>query len=414
MGIAIALFGLATPGTAAAAHIKVQCPGDTNGNAVLDAGETPDPAYPRAVCKHVGGGDGYSRMADGKVFYMFGYSELTGHPESMAMHHGMLAGQNPAPTIDLDEMDQFFLTLTNVGMTMRPDLFDPHSIHWHGYSQAASVFDGVPESSVVINMGASMTYFYQVNEPGTYIWHCHVEATEHMEMGMLGSLYVRPRQDRLADGTQLGQWTHHNPDSNVDYAFSDDPLVGDTYVYNDGDGTTRYDVEFVLQSSGLDSYFHEQHIAVQPLPFAGLDDDYSYFNGRGYPDSVNVTYDPALVENGFFNSQPLDALVEAPAGSRILLRMSNVSITTFFTVSVLGIPMTVVGKDAQLLRSPSGENLYYNTSSVTMGGGETYDVILDTAGYAPGTYFIYTTNLNYLTDGASRDFGGMMTEILLY
>jgi len=362
---------------------------------------------------HVGGGDGYSRMADGKVLYMFGYSQLAGHPADMAMHHGMLAAENPGPTIALDEMDEFYLTLTNVGMVMRPDLFDPHSVHWHGYGQAASIFDGVPESSVVINMGASLTYYYQVKDPGTYVYHCHVEATEHMQMGMLGNLYVRPKQNRLANGTNLDGWIHSNPDSNVDYAFSDDPLVGDMYVYNDGDGSTRYDAEYALQVASVDSFYHEEHIAVQPLPFALMNDDYAYFNGRGYPDSINVSYDPAMAENGMLNSQPMDSLVEAPAGKRILLRLSNVSITTFFTVSVLGIPMTVVGKDAKILRSATGENLYYQTASVTMGGGETYDVILDTTGYAPGTYFIYTTNLNYLSNGR-EDFGGLMTEILLY
>jgi len=39
-------------------------------------------------------------------------------------------------------------------------------------------------------------------------------------------------------------------------------------------------------------------------------------------------------------------------------------------------------------------------------------VILDTAGLAPGTYLLYTTNLNYLSND-KQDLGGMMTEILI-
>ena len=31
---------------------------------------------------------------------------------------------------------------------------------------------------------------------------------------------------------------------------------------------------------------------------------------------------------------------------------------------------------------------------------------------APGTYFLYTTNLNYLSND-DQDFGGMMTEIVI-
>ena len=74
--------------------------------------------------------------------------------------------------------------------------------------------------------------------------------------------------------------------------------------------------------------------------------------------------------------------------------------------------MKVVGHDARLLRSETGENLYYTTNSVTIGGGEARDVILDTAGIAPGTYTLYTSILNYLSNG-TQDFGGMMTEIVI-
>ena len=31
------------------------------------------------------------------------------------------------------------------------------------------------------------------------MYHCHVEAAEHMQMGMLGNLFVRPRQNKTAD-----------------------------------------------------------------------------------------------------------------------------------------------------------------------------------------------------------------------
>ena len=72
--------------------------------------------------------------------------------------------------------------------------------------------------------------------------------------------------------------------------------------------------------------------------------------------------------------------------------------------------MHVVGYDARLNRGATGLNLYYDTQSLTIGGGESADVILDTTGVAPGTYFLYTTNLNYLNN-FHDDFGGMMTEI---
>ena len=81
-----------------------------------------------------------------------------------------------------------------------------------------------------------------------------------------------------------------------------------------------------------------------------------------------------------------------------------------YTVTVMGIPMRIVGQGAQQLRGPTGLNTSYTTGSVTLGGGEAVDVILDTTGVAPGTYFLHTTNLNFLSNN-DEDFGGMMTEI---
>jgi hypothetical protein len=72
----------------------------------------------------------------------------------------------------------------------------------------------------------------------------------------------------------------------------------------------------------------------------------------------------------------------------------------------------VVGKDARLLRGPTGIDLSYMTTSVTLGGGQSVDAILDTAAVPPGTYFLYTTNLNHLSND-NEDFGGMMTEIII-
>ena len=116
---------------------------------------------------------------------------------AMVMMEGMLAANFPAPTIEVKEGQKLYLTLTNVGMMARPDLFDPHTVHYHGFPNAAAVFDGLPDASIAINMGSSLTYYYYNVEPGTYMYHCHVEATEHMQMGMLGQLYVAGAERHL-------------------------------------------------------------------------------------------------------------------------------------------------------------------------------------------------------------------------
>ena len=88
-------------------------------------------------------------------------------------------------------------------MIMRPDLFEQHTVHFHGYPNASSFYDGVPDASVAINIGASFTYYYLAPDAGTYFWHCHITPPEHLQMGMVGQVYVRPRQDRVPTNGNL-------------------------------------------------------------------------------------------------------------------------------------------------------------------------------------------------------------------
>jgi Multicopper oxidase len=87
---------------------------------------------------------------------------------------------------------------------MRPDLFEQHTVHFHGYPNASSFYDGVPDASVAINIGGSFTYYYLAPDAGTYFWHCHITPPEHLQMGMVGQLYVRPRQNRYSGNLNTG------------------------------------------------------------------------------------------------------------------------------------------------------------------------------------------------------------------
>src|SRR5882672_11752070 len=62
------------------------------------------------------------------------------------MDVGVMNGNQPAPLMAIDEDDEFFLTLTNVGQVMRPDLFEQHTVHFHGYPNASAFYDGVPDA----------------------------------------------------------------------------------------------------------------------------------------------------------------------------------------------------------------------------------------------------------------------------
>lgn len=391
--VATAALGVAAPAYAA---VYVQCPGDVNGDATWTAGEV-RPAT--TSCKHFTAGDGFVTMADGRQMYTFGFEDVTGtSPAAVVLN---LARANfSGPTLELTEGDKFYLTLTNVGMVARPDLFDAHSVHFHGFANQAPIFDGTPEASIMPNMGSSITYFYNLTEPGTYMYHCHVEATEHIEMGMQGQLSVKPRQDgtpKLYNGKTYTK-----------------------FVYNDGDGSTGYHKAVSLQLSAFDIATHEADLKVQPIPFNDIKTVYPMINGRGYPDTVNpnalppTQFDPYTAGTAY-QSQKITSLVtldRTSEGTRLLMRLTNLGVSDFYTVTAQGLPMKVVGGGARQLRGPTGKDLYYETASVTLGGGESVEVMIDTVGVPAGTYFFYTTNLNFLSNN-EEDYGGMMTEIVI-
>jgi hypothetical protein len=438
-------------------------------------------------------------------------SQIAATDPAAIMNTGVMNGNIPAPEIAFDEDDEFFLTLTNVGMIMRPDLFEQHTVHFHGYPNASSYYDGVPDASLAINIGASFTYYYLAPDAGTYFWHCHITPPEHLQMGMVGQLYVRPRQNRVPVGTNLyyamtGSGTplahgvfgtatglsqqsdlrtacNSNGESelyNGSTTLSADILcsvpspaanngvahaAGYKYVYNDGDGSTRYEVDVPMQMHGFDPNFHFVGMTFNPEGFADMKDKYFLLNGRSYPDTVDVatssvnpaagwtggladgTANPDVGAIGGYGSnsittqgsdgqsrpeQPISTLVVlsqsgAPDGGPQIaaLRIVNLSVSEYHTLASLSIPIHVIGWNAKMLRDQAGNNMDYFTNSITIGGGESMDALLDACavrGPAPaytcatpvpvGTYFLYSPNLDHLSNDA-ENFGGLMTEVVV-
>jgi FtsP/CotA-like multicopper oxidase with cupredoxin domain len=416
---------------------------------------------------------GTGTFFDGGVNWAYQGTLLDGHVDARPIIDvGVMNANQPAPLIAIDEDDELFLTLSNVGMIMRPDLFEQHTVHFHGYPNASAFYDGVPDASIAINVGGSFTYYYLAPDAGTYFWHCHIAPPEHLQMGMVGQLYVRPRQNKVAPGaslyTALSQWEAapalvSNPSKKSDWDTYEQvrkrcggnsdilcttPLPTTTtatraatgnYAYNDGDGTTYYDVEYPIQIHGFDPNFHFVGMTFNPESFNDMKDKYFMLNGRSYPDTVGghvcVTNDPlpacsgsqAVTVGGVkiapgpmetqstdgtnHASQPLPTVINIPANGHALLRISDLDVSEYQTLASLGIPMRVVGLNARLLRDMAGNNMAYNTNSITLAGGESIDVILDATGLTKGQkFFLYTPNLDHLSNDA-ENFGGLMTEV---
>jgi hypothetical protein len=426
-------------------------------------------------------------------------SSIAGTDPAAIMNTGVMNGNIPAPEMAFDEDDEFFLTLTNVGMIMRPDLFEQHTVHFHGYPNASSFYDGVPDASLAINIGASFTYYYLAPDAGTYFWHCHITPPEHLQMGMVGQLYVRPRQNRVPAGTNLyyamtgtntggtfGTATGPSQQSDLRTACNSNGqselfngsttpsadilcsipspaanngtthATGYKYVYNDGDGSTRYEVDVPMQMHGFDPNFHFVGMTFNPEGFADMKDKYFLLNGRSYPDTVGMpagsvagwsggvpsgSANPDPVTHAIFTQgsdgqsrpeQPISTLVTlsqtaAPDGGPQIaaLRLVNLSVSEYHTLASLSIPLHVIGWNAKMLRDQAGNNMDYYANSITIGGGESMDALLDACavrGPAPaykctkpvpvGTYFLYTPNLDHLSNDA-ENFGGLMTEVVV-
>ncbi|MEP7088804.1 MAG: multicopper oxidase domain-containing protein [Nocardioidaceae bacterium] len=320
--------------------------------------------------------------------YVFGFRDVTGlSAAQVAAQRGK--AQISAPMLSFDEEDDIFITLTNLGLLQRPDLFDGHTLHWHGFVNAVPLFDGVPELSLAVPVGRDFTYFYRPHDAGTYMYHCHFEDVEHVQMGMTGMVFVRPKQNRA-------------------------PVNGDRpgtkYAYNDGDGSTRYDREFAFMITELWSAAHYRDAHIQVNDWTDYAASFWLLNGRGYPDTLEANGNPLLTSAGRLQYQPISSLVTCNEGEKVLLRLSSLGYQNH-VMSVDNIDLTVVAKDGSLLRGRDQTTNYLTTNGVDVGPGESRDVIFTAP--APGEYLLYDRNYSYLDNGGGPGYGGMMTKIVV-
>ena len=352
---------------------------------------------------------------EGKTTYVFGFRDVTGFTDQQVQDQKGKT-QICAPLLWFDEYQSALgndvqVTVTNLGMQVRPDLTDGHTLHWHGFRNAIPFYDGVPEMSVSIPIGRDLTYFYQPKDPGTYMYHCHFEDVEHVQMGMTGPLFVRPRQN----GTVLGGFNK--------------------FAYNDGDGSTGYDREFalLLTEMYLESHWQDAHIQ-QPL-WDQYHADAWLMNGRCYPDTL-------LPSTGFYgptesrptgisvgdpkpwanprvdpmprlSHQPLSSLIECNAGDRVLLRMANLGYQ-LHAMTVPGLVLDVIGKDATLLANGAVKTSM-QTETISIGPGESFDCLFTApAVTATTTYVLYNRASATSQNRDQQGIGGMRTEIRVH
>ncbi len=343
--------------------------------------------------------------------YIFGFRNLTGLAPELR-HNQKNKAQHSAPMFWVKQFDpaapvDFTVTLTNLGLALRPDLFDAHTVHWHGFRNVIPFYDGEPSGSVSVPSGREFTYVYRPRDPGTYMYHCHVEDVEHVHMGMTGLVFVRP----LQDGQDIGGFTK--------------------FLYNDGDGSTGFDREFAMFLSEVWAESHWADAHIQLPEWSDYRADFSLLNGRVYPDTIapNGSIDPfnpvrdatgdliAPADHPELKYQPHSSLVNCNAGDRVAMRFANLGFREQ-AMTLAGIRMRVVGRDATPMRGRDGTDTSYETETLNIGPGEAYDVVFTAPSHqGPGAYDTYMLyNRNYLRSNnlAPGGFGGQATEIRVY
>jgi len=170
------------------------------------------------------------------------------------------------------------------------------------------------------NLGSPFTYTFTAPHAGTYKYHCHVDTVLHFEMGMYGTVIVRP-----PDGSPTRAWT----------------------------GGPTFDKEYIWHLHTYDSSWHSQHGpqisgpgTVRHRP------DYFMINGR---DGGNTFADPTTA-------------ITAAAGERVLIRATNVGYQPAL-VQLGDLEFEVIASDGRPLRST------VLSTQQLVAPGERYDIL---------------------------------------
>ncbi|WP_203364225.1 multicopper oxidase domain-containing protein [Bacillus sp. REN10] len=305
----------------------------------------------------------------------------------------------PSPIIWGEVGDRIYVTLINLGMKERDDLLDFHTIHMHG-AHVATQLDGFPESSFGVPIWNTLppdqtpdyappavTYYFNPDHPGTYMYHCHVEASEHVQMGMYGALVIYPsveslkmagiKQNKKGEWLLNGKKQHQIPETATNRNFA----------YNDIN--TYFDSEWLMLLSDLHTDWHDAVFANADFNPVDFRPNYWLVNGRAFPDTLLPhpqtplpTVDPNLRQINY------ESYVNVKTGDKFLLRMINMGYAVV-PWHIHGWHFTVIGKDthvspflkiADLLsdhKEVHGVHEIRNENfTIGIASGETYDLLL--------------------------------------
>jgi len=219
-------------------------------------------------------------------------------------------------------------------VTVTLDSMMPHSIHLHGLD-VDQANDGVPSTSGYVaqmamggfgrvegytNLGTPFNYSFVAPHAGTYAYHCHVDTVLHFEMGMYGTVIIRP------------------PDGSTNVAWAGGPA---------------FDKEYIWHLHTFDSSWHQGGGSVSGPGTVRHRPDYFMINGR---DGANTLTDPTTA-------------IAAAAGERVLIRTNNMGYQPGL-VRLGGLEFQVIASDGRPLPATIVR------TELLVAPGERYDLLL--------------------------------------
>jgi hypothetical protein len=210
------------------------------------------------------------------------------------------------------------------------------------------------------------------------------------------------------------------------------PTMGPKFAYNDA--STQFDREYPMFLSEIWAKGHWNDAHIQESIWGEFKADYSLLNGRVYPLTLlpNSPIDLVHSSNALtiqtdtngdlvppvghpeLQYQPHSALVTCNAGERVLLRFANLGFREA-AMTLAGIKMRVVGRDATPMKGRDGTDTSYETDTLLMGAGESFDAIFTapahSGGVGPDVYVLYNRRYTQDDDQTTQ---GQRTEVRVY
>jgi FtsP/CotA-like multicopper oxidase with cupredoxin domain len=254
--------------------------------------------------------DGYIQMPDGNAVFMWSYS------------YNNTGFQHPGPVLCVTEGETVNITLANA-LPVATSIQFPglDSVKANG-ALAAPQFDTNGELVSLTNdaqPGQQMTYTFKASKPGTFLYQSGTDPHLQVQMGLFGTIIVRPVQ-----GSDPG-----NPQA----AYAYDYLSAPNTFTAEPDSIYNKDKEYVLMLSEIDPDLHVQVEQGFVNDSSQIQNPYKahYFliNGRAFPDTVapnNAPWLPTQPYGALARVQPYNASTNAlPA----MLRYVGVGVDTY-------------------------------------------------------------------------------------